>query len=92
MTAHIHLHTEALRHAGGHRLAASWCAPVGAMGTRAQLWADAEQNMRGSRMDWQNDRKQISIGVTFGRTSEFGYRPLDAGRSGAGSGYRGDAP
>ena len=92
MTALTHLHTEAQRHAGEHRLAASWCAPVGAMGTRAHWSADARQRVRGSRMSRQHDRKQLSIGVTFGRTSEFGYRPLDAGRSGAGSGYRGDAP
>lgn len=92
MTALTHLHTEAQRHAGEHRLAASWCAPVGAMGTRAQWSVGVAQGMRGSRMSWQNDRKQVSIGVTFGRTGEFGYRPLDAGRSGAGSGFRGDAP
>jgi hypothetical protein len=92
MTALTHFHTEALRHAGEHRLAASWCAPVGAMGTCAQWPIDAEQGTRGSRMSRQHDRKQLSIGVTFGRTSEFGYRPLDGGRSGAGSGYRGDAP
>jgi hypothetical protein len=92
MTALTHFHTEALRHAGEHRLAASWCAPVGAMGTCAQWPIDAEQGTRGSRMSWQNDRKQLSIGVTYSRTGEFGYRPLAAGRSGAGSGYRGDAP
>ena len=92
MTARIHLHTEALRHAGEHRLAASWCASVGAVATRAQRSVDFAQSMRGSRMNWQNERKQISIGVTFGRTSEFGYRPLDEGKSGAGSVYRGDAP
>ena len=92
MTMLTQLHTTALRHAGEHRLAASWCAPAGAVGTRAQRSVDATQSMRGWRMGRQNDRKQISIGVTFGRTGEFGYRPLDAGRSGAGSGYRGDAP
>ena len=92
MTARIHLHTEAPRQAGQHRLAASWCAPAGAMGTRAQRSVAAAQGMRGSRMGRQHDRKQISVAVTCSRKGEFGYRPLDAGRSGAGSGYRGDAP
>ena len=92
MTALTQLHSERPRHAGDHRLAGRSCALVGAMGTCAQWPIDAEQGTRGSRMSWQNDRKQVSIGVTFGRTGEFGYRPLDAGRSGAGSGYRGDAP
>jgi hypothetical protein len=92
MTALTHLHTVRPRHAGEHRLAASWCAPIGAMGTRAQWSVAAARSMRGSRMKQQGDRKQQSIGVTFSGTGEFGYRPLDAGRSGAGSGYRGDAP
>ena len=92
MTTLTHLHTVRPRYAGEHRLAGSWCAPLGATGTRAQWSVDAARRLRGSRMSQQGDRKQQTIAVTFGRTGEFGYRSFDAGRSGAGSGYRGDAP
>ena len=96
MTALTHLHTVRPRHAGEHRLAGSWCAPLGAMGTGAQWSVDAARSMCGSRMSQPSDRKQPSIEmqfeVTFRKTGEFGYGSLDAGRSGAGSGFRGDAP
>ena len=94
MTARTHLHTARPRHAGDSRPAGSWCAPLGAMGTGtgARWTIDAARVMRGSRMGQPSDRKQPSIEMTFSRTSGFGYRPLDAGNSGAGSGFRGDAP
>jgi hypothetical protein len=91
MTALTHLHTVRPRHAGEHRLAGSWCAPLGAMGTRAS-WPIAAGDARGERMSQPSDRKQPSIEMTFSGTSGFGYRSLDAGNSGAGSGFRGDAP
>ncbi len=92
MTALTHLHTAGSRHAGDSRLAGSWCAPLGAMGTGAQWSVDASRIARESRMSTPSDRKQPSIEMTFSRTSGFGYRTLDAGNSGAGSGFRGDAP
>jgi hypothetical protein len=92
MTALTHLHTVRPRHAGEHRLAGSWCAPLGAEGTGVQWSIDAARSMRDARMSQRSDRKQLSIAVTFSRTVGFGYRPLDAGHSGAGSGFRGDAP
>ena len=92
MTTHTHLHTVRPRHAGDSRLAGSWCAPLGAIGAAAPWSIDAARTTRGSRMSQPSDRTQTSIEVTVSRTSEFGYRSLEAGRSGAGSGFRGDAP
>ena len=89
MTARTQLRFARPRHAGDSRFAASWRAPVGAMGTGMQAtWMDAGREMRITR---PSDRKQqTTTEVMSARTS--GYRSLDAGHSGAGSGFRGDAP
>lgn len=92
MTALARLHTERPRHAGTSRLAGRSCAPVGAVGTGAPWSVEAARDTRWSRMSQRSDRKQPWADVTFSRTSGFGYRSLDAGQRGAGSGFRGDAP
>ena len=92
MTALIHLPIARPRYAGQRRLAASWRAPVGAMGTGAQRPAGLAVAECGMRMEQPGDRKQQTSDVTCSRTSGFAYRSLDAGNSGAGSGFRGDAP
>lgn len=92
MTALTQLHSERPRHAGDHRLAGRSCALVGALGTGARWLAGADRSMRWSRMSEQDGRKQPWADVAFSRTSEFGYRSLEAGQGGAGSGFRGDAP
>jgi hypothetical protein len=80
------------RHAGASRFAASWRTPVGASGAGIQpTWIEAGQSKREMCAARQNDRmQQTTSDATSCRTS--GYRSLDAGHSGAGSGFRGDAP
>jgi len=92
MTAFSHLPIARPRHAGQHRLAASWRAPFGATGSSAQRSAGVGVGMGAMRTEQARDRKQQMTDVTCSRTSGFGYRPLDAGDSGAGSVLRGDAP
>jgi hypothetical protein len=92
MTALTHLPIARPRHAGQHRLAASWRAPIGAMGAGAQRPVEFAEAKRGMRMGQPGDRKQQTTVVTCRRTSGFVYRSLDAENSGAGSGFRGDAP
>lgn len=92
MTALTLLHSERSRHAGDRRLAGRSRAPLGAVGTGMQCQDDAERITRWRRMSRHGARKQPWIGVTFSRTSGFGYRTLDAGEGGAGSGFRGNAP
>src|SRR5215217_5945605 len=88
MTARTQLRFAHPRHAGDSQFAASWRAPVGAMGTGMQArWMDAGREMRIAR---PSDRKQSKTEVGSRKTS--GYRSLAAGHSGAGSGFRGDAP
>ena len=91
MTALTQLSFARPRHAGQRRLAASWRAPIGAMGAGIQPSRDVIGAECGMRMGLQDDRKQTNE-VTCDRASGFGYRSLDAGNSGAGSGFRGDAP
>lgn len=92
MTALTRLPSARPRHAGQRRLAASWRAPIGACGAGTQPSGDVAGAERGTRMGRPSDRKQGTTDATSGRTSELGYRALDAGNSGAGSGIRGDAP
>ena len=87
MTAFTRLPIARPRHAGQYRLAGSWRARIGAFGSGMQLFAE-----RGMRMGQPDDRKQGTTEVTSSRTSGFGFRSLDTGNSGAGSGFRGDAP
>jgi hypothetical protein len=80
------------RHAGQRRPAASWRAPIGARGTGAHGQADVAGVRRAMRMGRLGDRKPQVLEVTGSTTIGFGYRSLDAGQGGAGSGFRGDAP
>jgi len=91
MTALAQLPLARPRHAGQRRPAASWRAPIGAMGAGVQPLVDAIRAQRGMRMGRQDGRKQ-KYEVTHNGANGFGFRSLDAGNSGAGSGYRGDAP
>ena len=92
MTAFSRLPIARPRHAGQYRLAASWRAPIGALGSGMPTPADVAGNARGMRMGQPIDRKQGTTEVTCSRTSGFGFRSLDAGDRGAGSGFTGDAP
>ena len=93
MTAFTHSRFARLRHAGASRYAASWRMPVVAigMGTSVQ-WAGDDQAKREVQLARPNDRmqQQTTSDATSCRTSEKGS--LEAGHSGAGSGFRGDAP
>ena len=91
MTALTQLPIARPRHAGQRRPAASWRAPIGAMGAGVQPSVDVIRAQRGMRMGRQDGRTQ-TYEVTHNRANGFGFRSLDAGNSGAGSGYRGDAP
>ena len=91
MTAFTRFPIARPRHAGQHRLAATWRAPVGAFGSGVRTSADLVGS-ESMRLEQPGDRKQQTIQVNDGRTGELGYRVLDAGNSGAGSGFRGDAP
>ena len=92
MTAFSRLPIARPRHAGQYRLAGSWRASSGALGPGMQATADIAGHECGMRMGQPDDRKQGTTEVTCSRTIELGYRSLDAGNSGAGSGFRGDAP
>ena len=92
MTAFTRFPIARPRHAGRHRLAASWRAPVGAFGSGMRTSAGVAGVECGMRLRQPGDRKQQTIEVNHGRTGELGYRALDAGYSGAGSGFQGDAP
>jgi hypothetical protein len=92
MTAFTRLPIARPRHAGQYRLAASWRTPSGAFGWGMQGTADVAGAGRGMRMGQPANRKQGTTEVTCSRAGELGDRSLDAGDSGAGSGFRGDAP
>ena len=92
MTAHTRLPIARPRHAGQYRLAASWRAPMGAFGSGMQATTDIAGHECGMRMGQPGDRKQGTTEVTCSRTGELGFRALDAGKGGAGSGFRGGAP
>ena len=91
MTTRTRLSIARPRHAGQRRFVASWRAPIGATGAGVHPSMDAVGAERGIRMGLQGDRKQTTE-VTCNGAGGFGYRSLEAGNSGAGSGYRGDAP
>jgi hypothetical protein len=92
MTAFTQLRVARPRHAGASRSAASWRAPVVAAETGMRAtWIEAGDATRGMRIDRPSDRKQqTTTDAASCRTS--GYRSLDEGHSGAGSGFRGNAP
>jgi len=92
MTARIQLPFARPRQAGASRFVASWRAPVGAMGTGMQAtWMELDGSTREMCIARPSDRKQqTTADAASCRTS--GYGSLEAGHSGAGSGFRGDAP
>ena len=92
MTAFTRLPIARPRHAGQYRLAASWRAPIGALGSGMHTPSGVAGIEGGMRMGQPGYRKQGTTEVTCSRTSGFGFRSLDAGNRGAGSGFRGDAP
>ena len=92
MTAHTRLPIARPRHAGQYRLAASWRAPIGAFGSGMRTSADVTGAEHGMPMAQPSDRKQATTEANCSRTGDLGFRSLDTGDSGAGSGFRGDAP
>ena len=85
------------RFTGTYRLAASWCAPVGALGRVAGAHGVAmglDDSKRRAHELWTMHRVWQTIGQESKSrsTSMSGNRPLDKDRSGAGSRWSAGAP
>ena len=84
------------RFTGTYRYAASWCAPVGALGAGAQTLAiGLDDSKRRAHELWSVQGVWQTIGQESkksGRTSMSGNRPLDTDGSGAGSSWSEGTP
>jgi len=94
MTQRILTRIDSPRFTGSYRFAASWCAPVGALGADAYAMTiglgDSKRHARGL---WRAKQVgQMGIEGTSDRTSMSGKRPLDREGSGAGSRWSAGAP
>jgi hypothetical protein len=101
MTFRTNLRIDSPRHLGASRFAASWSAPMGAVGgnvcTLRQVIAGTDQ--RGG-MRWFADRDHRTVGLVAvesksskpGKSIASDYRPSDADSRSAESSRRGDTP
>jgi len=84
------------RFTGTYRLAASWCAPVGAFGGEACAHLVAiglGRSKRHARAQWVMEWLGQASGESKSDTASMsGYRPLDREGSGAGSRWSAGAP